>query len=1062
MKFLVLFLVVSTMQLSANVYSQVAKVTLNLENVSFEQVVKELEATTGYTFLYRDAQVEQLKDLSVKCKKEDLDKVIERCLAGTNLTYKLVDKTVVIVPAKSAPAVPQVKKRKVEGFVTDEGGPLPGVTVMVQGTQIGVATDANGKYTLDCPDVSNLVLEFSYVGMRPQKITVGNRSKVDVRMESEQQSLDEAVVVAYGVRKKGTIAGSVSVVKGDILETVPTASFDQALQGQTPGLTVLSNTGEPSAPADFQIRGVNSINAGTTPLFILDGIAISSADFSAINPSDIENITIMKDASSTSIYGARAANGVVVITTKRGRMGEKGKIRLSAQYGFSTLAYGKWNQMDTRERLDYEEEIGLRKPGTYDRESLEKIDIDWRDAVYNNAAPFSNYELSASGASTSFNYFVSAAYYDQQGIAVGSDFSRYSLRANLEVKVTDWFKLGTNTALSYEKIKEADEGEYTTVTPISASRMMLPYWNPYAEDGEIASVSDGTWLGTNQNPLEWQANNPMKRNKTKVITTLFAEVRPIEGLVIRSIGGLDAMDLRTNQKSNSQYLPNYGVGRVGNAFQRTYNLTWTNTINYTFNVQGRHDFNFLLGQEAVNYESEAFNAIIRGQTNDKLLNMSSGTEALSWGDATSGSTYLSFFGRGEYNLDHKYYADFSVRRDGSSKFGTNSRWANFWSVGLMWNAKAESFLENVGWLSNAQLAFSVGTSGNSSIPSYDHLALVSGGAQYDGMPGIAPYSRGNEDLTWEKLMTTNVALKLGFFSRANLDIEFYNKKTSDMLMEVPVSFLTGYGYKWDNIGAMINRGIELDLNVDVIRNDNFRWNVFANASFNHNEITELYNGKDEYELANTNMLLKVGHSYGEFYVNRYAGVNPANGDALWLDKDGELTNVFDEKDKVLVGKSYISPWQGGFGTTFSYKGISLNAVFSWVADRWMMNNDRFFDESNGTFTSINQSRKLLYDRWKNPGDVTEIPRHGVATQMDTHLLEDASFLRLKNLSLNYNFPASLMKKTKVIERARVYAQAQNLFTFTKFQGMDPESNLNMYQASYPLSRQFSLGLEIGF
>lgn len=1061
MKFLALFLFLLNFQAPAKVYSQLVKVTLNLEKVSFERLVRELEATTGYTFLYQDAHVEQLKELSVKCQKESLDKVLDRCLQGTNLSYRLVDHTVIIVQA--AVQLPQIKKKKVEGTVTDETGePLPGVAVVLEGTTFGTATDVQGRYILEFPETKGAVLVYSFLGMKPQHIRVENRTEINVKLENEQQQMDEVVVVAYGTRKKGTITGSVSVVGGNKLENVPTASFDQALQGSTPGMMVLSNTGEPSASATFQIRGTNSINAGTAPLFILDGIAISSGDFSAINPSDIESVSVLKDASSTSIYGARAANGVVVITTRRGRMGEKGKINVRVQTGFSTLAYGKWNQMNTRERLDYEEEIGLRVAGTYDREMLEKIDIDWRKEVYNDAAPFRNYELAASGGSTVFNYFISGGYYKQEGIAVGSDFARWSLRANLEAKVTDWLKIGTNTALAYENIEEADEGEYTTVTPISASRFMLPYWDPYAPDGNLASVADGTWLGTNQNPLEWLANNPMKRNKAKLITTLFLELRPLEGLVLRSVAGLDGMDLRTNQKSNSQYLPNNGSGRVGNAFQRSYNLTWTNTANYRFSLKDRHHFNFLLGQEAVNNEAEAFNVSVRGQSNDKILNMSTGTDAAGWGDSKAGSTYLSFFFRGEYNLGNKYYADFSLRRDGSSKFGKNSRWANFWSVGLMWNAKAESFLDKYEWLSNAQLSCSVGTSGNSSIPSYDHLALVSGGAKYDGMPGIAIYTKGNENLTWEKLLTTNVALKLGFFNRLNVDVEFYNKKTSDMLMEVPVNFLTGYAYQWDNIGEMINRGIEFNVSVDVIRKGDWRWNVNANASYNHNEITELYNGQDEYEMSATNLMLKVGRSYGEFYTNRFAGVNPVNGDALWYDKEGKLTHVFDENDKVLIGKNCNAPWQGGFGTTLSWKGLSLNAVFSWVADRWMMNNDRYFDESNGLFTSTNQSRKLLYNRWKKPGDIAEIPRHGVAPQFDTHILEDASFLRLKNVTLGYNLPADLLKRTRVIERVYFYAQAQNLLTFTKFQGMDPESNLNMYQAAYPLSRQFSLGLEIGF
>ncbi|MEG1905406.1 MAG: TonB-dependent receptor [Bacteroidales bacterium] len=952
----------------------------------------------------------------------------------------------------------------VSGVVTsaDDGLPLIGATVLVKGTSSGTTTGLDGEYSIQTSVGSTLL--FSYVGTETARYVVpaGGNKHYKVVLASDSKQLEDVVVVAYGTKKKGTIAGSVSVVKADKMENTPAATFEQALQGQSPGLTVLANSGEPSAPATFQIRGINSINAGTTPLFILDGVAISSSDFSSINPNDIESVSVLKDASSTSIYGARAANGVVVITTRRGKMNEKGQVRVRAQYGVSRLAYGKWNQMNTTERLNYEEEVGIRIPGDYDRSALERINVDWRKEVYNNSAPFANAEASFNGGTSVMNYFISGGYYKQEGVALGSDFSRYNLRANLNVRVNPWLRVGTNTMLSYEQIEEAVDGEYTTVTPISASRFMLPYWSPYAKDGSIASLSNGTWLGSNQNPLEWMANNPMSKNKAKVITTLFAEFELYEGLTFKTLGGLDAMDLRTNQYSNSQYVPNYGVGKVGKGFQRTSNLTWTNTLNYVFDVKEDHNLNFLLGQESVKQDMDAFNSIIRGQTNDKLLNMSTGTDALSWGDSGSGSTFLSFFGRGEYNYLNKYYADFSVREEASSKFGKNARWATFWSVGLMWNAKGENFLGQYDWLTNAQLAFSIGTSGNSFIPPYDHLALIGGGAKYNGMAGLAPYSRGNEDLTWEKVMTTNVGLRLGFVDRINLNVEFYNKKTSDMLMEVPIVFESGQKYKWDNIGAMVNRGVELDVNVDVIRNRNFVWNISANASYNHNEITELYNGKDEYEMGNTGTLLKVGHSCGEFYINRFAGVNPANGDAMWYDKNGNLTTVYDEGDRVLIGKDYFAPWQGGFGTTLSYKGISVGATFSWVADRWMMNNDRYFDESNGTFASMNQSKKLLYDRWKQPGDNAAIPRHGIPTEMDTRLLEDASFLRLKNLSVSYDLPSQLLRKTKFFDKTRVYFQAQNLFTFTKFQGMDPESSMNIYQASYPMARQFSFGIEVSF
>ena len=943
----------------------------------------------------------------------------------------------------------------------DDNQPVIGVSIIEKGTTNGVITDVDGNYSIMVTK-SPASLQFSYIGMKTVEKEFTAATRFDLKMESSAEMVDEVVVVAYGVRKKGTTTGSMSVVKDKIMETVPTPSFDQALQGQASGLQVLSNSGEPGAVANFKIRGINSINAGTEPLFILDGVAVSSEDFSAINPSDIESVSVLKDASSTSIYGARAANGVIVITTKRGRVGDNGKISVRAQYGVSSLAYGKWDVMNTTERLNYEEEIGLRKAGSYDRELLERTNIDWRDVVYNDAASFYSTEIQTSGATQGgFNYFISGNIFSQDGIAVGSSYDRYTFRANLEAKINNWFKVGSNATFAYEKISEAQEGEYTTSTPISASRLMLPYWNPYKEDGSWASAADGSWTGSNVNPMEWQTTNWNDTNKWKVIATAFAELRPLPGLTLRTLGGIDFLDMRSNNETSPDFVGNQGEGAIGRGFSRATNLTWTNTISYLFDIKDDHHFNVLLGQEAVDNQSDAFSVIGRGQTNSYLVNLSAATRADIPTDSRSGSTYLSFFSRAEYNYLGKYFVDLSARRDASSRFGTNSRWANFWSVGTMWNAKAESFLKNVSWLDNAQLLASIGTSGNSSIPDYDHLALVAGGPIYglEGqvLPGLAPYSKGNEDLTWEKTTILNITMKLGFLNRFNLTAEFYNKYTSDMLMAVPVSVVGGYSTRWSNMGAMVNRGVDLDLNVNVLKFKDFLWTVSANASYNKNEIKELYEGRDEYELSTTGLFLKKGHSFGEFYTNRFAGVNPANGDALWYDKNGNLTNECLDEDKVLVGKSYIAPWQGGFGTSLSWKGLTVSTQFSW-----MMNNDRYFNESNGTFVNYNQSKKMLYDRWKKPGDVATVPRYGIAAQLDSRFLEDASFLRWKNLMVSYTLPANLLAPLKVVENIRVYAQGQNLLTFTKFQGMDPESSMNIYAAQYPMSRQFSIGLEIGF
>lgn len=945
----------------------------------------------------------------------------------------------------------------------EDNEPLIGVTILQEGTTNGVVTDMDGNYSLEVKGASNATLVFSYIGYAAQNHKVNASTGVlNVSLKSDAELIDEVVVVAYGVRKKGTIAGSVSTVKSEKLENVPTASFDQALQGQTPGLTVISNSGEPSEAATFQIRGTNSINSGTTPLFILDGVPIESSSFNAISPSDIESISVLKDASSTSIYGARAANGVVVITTKRGRKTDGAKVTFRGQWGFSQLAGNNWDLMNTAERIKYEKEIGLDLGEDY-YNKIKNIDVNWMDAVYNNNAPSQSYDLSVNGATDKTNYYVSGSFFDQDGITIGSAFRRYNLRANVENRAKEWLKLGTSTLLAYEDVEQAEDGEYALYAPISASHFMLPYWNPYNEDGSLASQNDGEWKGSGQNPIEWMQNNPVKHKTYKVISSLFAEVTPIENLTIRSQFGIDYSHATSFMQSFPSYIINNESGTAGRASSDGLTLTVTNTANYRFNLDDTHDFNFMIGQEGVNYHYETFQAVTEGQKNDALTNMASGSFASSWSDNTSDYGFLSFFGRGEYNYKNKYYADFSVRADASSRFGEGNRWAGFWSVGLMWDMRREDFFKQYDWLTNAQLTFSTGTSGNSSIPNYEHLALVTGGSNYMGETGISPNQRGNKDLTWEKLWTTNVGLRLGFFNRLNFTAEFYNKLTTDMLMQVPVSYADGgYGAYWDNVGAMVNRGVELSLDADIIKTKDFTWNVFANASYNKNKLTELYNGIDEYVDSNVTMY-SVGHTVTGFYMVRYAGVNPANGDALWYTKDGSITNEFSEEDRVLIeGKSFVAPWQGGFGTNLSWKGLMLSAQFSWMADRWVYNNDRLMDESNGLYTSYNQSRRLLYDRWKKPGDVTDIPRHGVTPQFDTHYLENASFLRLKNLMLSYNIPGKALAKTRFFDGARVFVQGQNLLTFTGFTGIDPEVSANIYRAQYPMTRQFTLGVELNF
>ena len=980
-----------------------------------------------------------------------------------NTLLILLELLICTMPVMASVQVDEKEDVTVSGVVTsaEDGAPLIGVVVMSSAGG-GISASDDGSYSISVP--AGTLLSFHAISYQTVEYVVpsGNPEVTfNVSMESDSQLLEETVVVAYGVRKKGTITGSVSSVKSEKIENTPTAAFDQALQGQVPGLTVMASTGEPSVATTMVIRGTNSINSGTAPLYILDGAAISSSEFNAINPSDIESISVLKDASSTSIYGARASNGVIVITTKRGRMADKPTITFRAQLGVSNVADGQWNLMDTEQRIAYEKEIGIDAGKDYGL--LSQTNVNWADVVYNDAALLQNYELSVSGATEKTNYYISGAYYDQEGVAIGSNFNRYSLRVNLEQRAAKWLTVGTNTMLNYQGIEQADDGQPSVVTPISAAQFMLPYWNPYNKDGSVAKTGD-TWNGDGVNPIEWLENNPLTFKRYKVFSSIFAEARPIEGLSIRSQFTVDYTHTTGYGKSYPDFAPNQEQGQAMRSSTDGMTLSVTNTIGYQFDIDHIHSFNFMVGQEGINYHYEAFNVLSEGQNNHYLTNLSTGSRVSSWGDTTDDDYgFLSFFARAEYNYANKYYLELSGRADASSRFGRSGRWAGFGSVGLMWNMLNEDFLApSRSWLTFAQIAFSSGTAGNSEIPNYNHLALVGNAGDYVGTPGLALISQGNENLHWESTWTTNLAFHFGFWNRLNVDLELYNKYTYNMLMLVPKSYSdNGFGSNWDNVGAMVNRGAELNLTGTALQIGDFTWMLNANVSYNHNRITELYGGVDEYEMASTSLKLVVGHDSGEFYLNRFAGVNPANGDALWYTADGQITDELRDEDRVMVGKSFNAPWAGGFGTTFSWKGLSLSAQFSWVADRWVINNDRYYQESNGRFQTYNQSVKLL-DRWKEPGDISETPRHGEFMEFDDRLLEDASFLRLKNLMLSYQIPSNVIQRSGFIEGLRVYFQAQNLLTFTNFSGLDPEGVGNIYIAQYPMSRQFTFGLDLTF
>ena len=961
---------------------------------------------------------------------------------------------------------------KITGNVisSEDQQPVIGAAVVVKGTTIGTVTDFEGNFSLDVPRDAKMIF-ISYVGLKTKEVPVA--SVINVVLDSDSKALDEVVVTAMGLtREKKALGYALQEVKSDELTKAGQQSLATSLSGKIAGVQITSQGGQVGASQNIVVRG-NSSFGNNQPLIVVDGVPIANdnakgatvnlgSGLNDINPEDIESISVLKDASSTSIYGARAANGVVVITSKRGLAMDKAKVTLRGQWGFSQLASNdNWMMMNTPERIQFEKEIGQDTGKDYNL--LSRTNINWLDEVFNDRAPLQSYELSVNRATDRLNYYVSGGFYDQDGIAQSSTFRRYNMRANAEVKASNWLKIGTNTMMAYEEIAQAEEGDMALYTPISGSRFMLPYWNPYNADGSLASENDGTWKGTGQNPIEWMANNPVEHKKYKLLSTVFADITPVKNLTVRAQFGADYAHSTSFMKSYPSYIINNNSGRAGRSSSDILNLTETLTANYRWALNEDHSFNFMLGQEGIDYRSTGFQVVTRGQTIDRLTNVTAGTRASSWQDANTAHSFMSFFFRTEYNYKDLYYAEVAARTDASSRFGKDHRWGAFWSLGFMWNIKNEAFLKDVEWLTGAQIKLSTGTSGNSTIPDYDHLALVSGNANYLDQAGLFPLQSGNEELGWEQTWANNIGLSVGLFNRVNVNFDFYHKKTTNMLMFVPQSYaISGESGHWDNIGAMMNRGVEVAVDGDVIRTRDFTWNLSANFSYNKNKLLELYNGVEEYVNSTTGLKYVVGHSVHEYFMNRYAGVNPANGDALWYTADGELTTEFREEDKVMTGKTFDSPWAGGFGTTLMWKGLSLSAQFSWMAKRYVMNNDRFFEESNGIYSAYNQSKRLLYDRWKKPGDITDIPRYDVVARLDDRFLENTSFLRLKNLTLAYALPQPWLKKTNFFSAARVYLQGQNLLTWTGFTGLDPEVASNIYRAQYPASRQFTLGIEVTF
>lgn len=969
-------------------------------------------------------------------------------------------------------AATALAQQVVTGKVVDsQGEPVMGATVRVHGTKITTTTDVDGNFKLNNVPASAKKIAVSFIGMQAQTVSVAG----NVQVVLKDNELGEAVVVGYGSAKKvGTLVGSVKKVGSDVIAGKPSVNVADALQGQVAGMQVNSNSGDAGAAGDMSIvvRGNGSLTASNSPLIVVDGSPAGGVMLSMLSSSDIESVTTLKDASATSIYGSRAANGVIYITTKKGRKNEKATITLSQRAGWSQLARSIGNPMSADELLNFQLENNVITPQQYAEFKAHGANTDWQKWAFDNAAPMISTDFSIRGGSENTNYFVSASFLDQDGITLGSDYRRYTLRTNIESKLNDWLSFGINQSVGYTERstnRSTTNGSIYLDSYSTVANSYPRYWDPFDPN----TPSHRIW-GNEQilNP-KWvtRANNP---HQSDIVYngTAYLQVTPFKGMTLRSQLGLFATDTRFHNymSPSSAELVGAQTGVVAQAL-RSSQWTITNTAEYKFNLGENHHFTLLAGQEGIKADGREFTATADKLTDDRFNLLSHALVPALPSESRYKYEYLSFFGRVDYNLKDKYYANFTVRNDQCSRFGAANRSAMFYSGGLMWDVMAEKFMRPFSsWLTGLQLKASVGSTGNSGIGDYGHLGLA-GITRYGDQLGFTTSSFESPELGWEKQIQFNFGFNASFFGRLDLDVNAYYRKTKDMLMSVPLPGTTGQSSEMQNVGKMSNRGVEVELSYNVIRSKDWNVNLYGVYSYNVNRIDELFHGLKEWPNGFTSLI--VGESMN-FYLPIFAGVDETDGAPMWYKKgyNGDAGYVFNPetmtKDasqiefiKQDTGKKLYAPHNGGFGFSVAWKGLSLNADFSYMLGKYMLNKDYLMSTITEN-AAFNMDRDLLTDMWTKPGDHAKLPGFGQHAQFDTHVLENSSFMRLKNLTLAYELPKSWIEATRFFKNIRVNFTARNLFTVTKYKGADPELNAAYAVGGFPATRDYTFGIDVSF
>ncbi|HLW10870.1 MAG TPA: TonB-dependent receptor [Fermentimonas sp.] len=964
---------------------------------------------------------------------------------------------------------------QVRGTVVDDlGEPVIGATIQIKGTTQGTVTDIDGVFNLTAPAGGTLVI--SYVGYTTQEVRVA--PTVRVVLSTDTELLDEVVVVAYGTVTREAKTGSVSSVSGTDISNAPVVSMDKALGGKIAGVSITSSSGQPGAASSIRVRGTSSINAGNNPLWVIDGIPVLTGnpnDFlntgnvlSTINPNDIESITVLKDAAASSIYGSRAANGVILVTTKSGKEGRT-NFNARVKYGASWLANDNdFGIMNAAQLLEYQRDAAVNAGNDPDNptdpyyrpnELLSRPLTNWMDHL-SRMGNIQEYEINASGSNAKATYYSSLVYNRTDGVFYGVDMNKISGRLNADYKLTNTLETGARVNFSYTKGSDVPMQSLYYSNPVFAGMMILP-WTPAYNDQGDHNVD--ILENSRTNPRATAEYDDQYGKSYQILGNIYLQYRPIRQLTFKTNNAVETI----NNDGRRYWSPETSQGDATLQVSRSSNLqlTTSNTATYNDLFDDIHNVRVLLGQEAQKYTSDYLYSYAPDVNPDIPYVQTAPQSGVEAEQGYSATTLLSFFSMLDYNYDEKYYLQASLRSDGSSLFGSENRWGTFYSVGASWNIHRESFMDNLDFVNLLKLRASYGLNGNNNIEAYRAYGVYAS-TQYNGATGMRPSRPSNPNLSWEKNGTWNLGLDFTLFDKLDGNVDVYNRKTTDMLLDKNVPQTTGFSSNFLNIGSLQNRGVEVQLNYDILNRNDLKWNVGANIAFNKTEILELGDNEEIAYADDSRLRHKVGESLYTFRLRDYYGVDPTNGDALYRDESGNLTNDFTQSRYIYPG-SPEPKFLGGFNTNISWKGFDLGAFFEFKGGNYVLLIERRYLESDGAQMSNNQIKTAL-NYWKKPGDtgVNPKPIAGNATQSNnfgtTRFLQRGDYLRLKDVTLSYTLPSSILEKMNV-SGLRVYVSAQNIYTFHDVDWWDPERGVDgIGYGIYPMTKSMIGGIELSF